>query len=260
MMTLVTGASKGIGLALAHEFAQNGHDLFLIARDGEKLKEISTELIIQYKVKVDFKAYDLSKPGSALELYTLLKERGVQINCLVNNAGIGYMGAFAEMSVSQLDELMYINIISLSELTRCFLEDFKIRKEGRILQVASIAAFQPGPLMAAYYASKAYVTSFSHAIAYELRKTNISISILCPGATKTHFFVTAGMENSFLEKGYIGMMSAEKVAQIAYKGLQKRKLYIIPGMINKFMAYAAAMSPKSISAAVAAHFHHKSNQ
>lgn len=257
MMTLVTGASKGIGSALAHEFAQHGHDLLLVSRDVVSLKNLAEQLKVQYDVNVDFKVCDLSQPGSAFNLYTELKEHGVEVNCLVNNAGIGYMGSFAEMSLPKLDELMQLNMISVSELTRCYLSDFLERNEGSILQVASTAAFLPGPLMAAYYASKAYVASLSHAIAYELKGTNVSLSILCPGPTKTNFFPVAGMENSMLEKGYIGMMNPEKVAKIAYKGLQKKKLYIIPGVMNKILAYSASMSPERITAALAARFHHK---
>lgn len=254
----MTGASKGIGLALAHEFAQHGHDVLLVSRDGERLKKIVEQFKVLYKVTVDYKVADLSQTGSALKLYTELREHGIEINCLVNNAGIGYMGPFADMSLPRLDELMQLNMVSVSELTRCYLNDFLERNEGRILQVASTAAFLPGPFMAAYYASKAYVTSLSHAIAYELKGTNVSLSILCPGATKTNFFPAAGMENSMLEKGYTGMMSPEAVAKIAYRGLQKKKLYIVPGVMNKILASSAAMSPKRIAAAIAAYFHHKS--
>lgn len=257
MMTLVTGASKGIGLALAHEFALHGHDLILVGRDSIQLTHVSKQLSSQYHVKVEYKVCDLSKAGSAFKLYADLKEQGLEVNCLVNNAGIGYMGSFSEMSLAKLDDLMAINMVSLSELTLCYLNDFVARNEGSILQIASTAAFQPGPLMAAYYASKAYVVTLSHAISYELKDTKVSLSILCPGATKTNFFYSSGMENSMLEKGYIGMMTPEKVAKIAYKGLQKRKLYIIPGIRNKILAYTAAISPKSIAAAVASYFHHK---
>ncbi|HAT2138771.1 TPA: SDR family oxidoreductase [Legionella pneumophila] len=257
MMTLITGATRGIGLALAYEFASHGHDLILIGRDSEQLEHISKQLNTQYQVNVEYKVHDLSKPGSAFKLYTDLKEQGVEVNCLVNNAGIGYMGSFVEMGMNKLDDLMNINMISLSELTLCFLDDFVARNEGSILQVSSTAAFQPGPFMAAYYASKAYVATLSHAIAYELKDTKVSMSILCPGATKTNFFHASGMESSMLERGYIGMMTPEKVAKIAYKGLKKGKLYIIPGLRNKILAYAAAISPKAIALRIASYLHHK---
>ncbi|KTD50780.1 SDR family NAD(P)-dependent oxidoreductase [Legionella quateirensis] len=257
MMTLVTGASKGIGLCLAREFAQHGRDLMLVARDEVRLKEICNEIHEQYHVKVAYTVCDLSKPGSAINLYNELETRGVEINCLVNNAGIGYMGSYAEMGIDKLDELLQINIVSPSELTQCYLGDFVARNGGSILQVSSTAAFQPGPYMAAYYASKSYLASLSHAIAYELKDTNVSLSILCPGATRTSFFTSAGMENSMLERGYTGMLSPEKVAKIAYKGLMQKKLYIIPGVINKSLANLAAISPKKIAAALAAYFHNK---
>lgn len=259
MMTLVTGASKGIGLALAREFAQHGHDLILIARDQVVLSTISEELQTTYKVKVAFKAADLSQEGSAKQLYSELQAEGHQVNCLVNNAGIGYMGPYIDMDDKLLHDLMYINMISLSELTRLYVADFVRQNEGSVLQVASTAAFQPGPYMAAYYASKAYVVSLSHAIARELKGTNVSLSILCPGATSTNFFSAAKMENSFLEKGYAGMMSSESVAKIAYKGLLQRKLFIIPGFMNKIMSYASSMSPKSISAVIAERMHRKTD-
>lgn len=258
MTTLLTGASKGIGLALAHEFALHGHDLVLVARDEEKLKEASMSLNEKYKVKVSYVVCDLSKEGSALTLYQDIKNQGIAINCLVNNAGIGYMGSYAEMDTKTLHDLMQINMVSLSELTRLFLNDFVSVNAGSILQVASTAAFLPGPQMAAYYASKAYVVSLSHAIAYELKETNVSVSILCPGATKTNFFPNAGMVDSMLEKGYSGMLTPEEVAKSAYKGLQKKKLFIIPGIMNKISSYSASMTPKGIAAAIANYLHHKS--
>ena len=257
MMTLVTGASKGIGLALAHEFAKHGHNLVLVARDAEQLKSIAEELKSIYKVNVIFKVVDLSQEGSAQQLYLQLQAEGHQINCLVNNAGIGCLGSYAEMDYKQLHDLLHINMISLSELTRLYLADFVARNQGSVLQVASTAAFQPGPLMAAYYASKAYVVSLSHALAHELKGTKVRISILCPGPTSTHFMTTAKMEHTYLEKGYAGMMSPEVVANIAYKGLQKGKLFIIPGILNKIMVYAACLSPKGITAALTERFHRK---
>lgn len=257
MMTLVTGASKGIGLCLAREFAHHGHDLMLVARDEVRLKEICNELHDQYQVSVAYTVCDLSKPGSAVQLYHEINTQGIEINCLVNNAGIGYMGSFAEMGISKLDELVQINIVSPTELTQCYLGDFLARNQGRILQVSSTAAFQPGPYMAAYYASKSYVASLSHALAYELTGTDVSLSILCPGPTRTSFFSSAGMEHSILEQGYLGMLTPERVAKIAYKGLMKNKLYIIPGLMNKSLAYLAAVSPKGIAAALAAYFHNK---
>ncbi|TAL61903.1 MAG: SDR family oxidoreductase [Legionella sp.] len=257
MTTLITGATKGIGLALGLEFARQGHDLLLVARDEQRLKELAYQLNEQYQVKVDYIVADLSKPGSAFTLYHAVQNRGIWVKCLVNNAGIGYMGTYAEMDVTKLQDLMQVNMISLSELTRLYLNDFLGRNEGSILQVSSTAAFLPGPMMAAYYASKAYVSSLSQAIAYEIKDANVSLSILCPGPTRTEFFHSAGMENSRISKGLTGMMDSEKVAQIAYKGLMKKKLFIIPGFRNKLTVYAAILSPKRIAVALAAYFHHK---
>lgn len=257
MRTLITGATKGIGRALAHEFASHEHDLLLVARDEKRLQQVTQEIGAKYSVKVDYHVADLSQPGSALTLYQALQDQGIWIKSLVNNAGIGYLGPYADMDLNKLHDLVQLNMISCGELTRLYLNEFIARNEGSILQVASTAAFVPGPLMAAYYASKAYLVSLSRAIAYEIKETNVSLSILCPGATNTHFFAEAGLEHSLLEKGYSGMMDPAKVATIAYKGLQKKKLMIIPGFRNKIMAYSGTLAPKCISAAIANYLHGK---
>lgn len=257
-MTMITGASKGIGKALAYEFAKHGHDVVLVARDESLLQSLVSDLKEKYRINAEYHLADLSIEGSAEKLYSELKGRGFVISCLVNNAGIGIMESYAETNSKTLHDLIHINIVSLSELTQFYLRDFLANNHGSILQLASTAAFQPGPHMAAYYASKAYVVSLSHAIAHEVKGTKVSISILCPGPTKTDFFPTAGMVDSHLEKGSIGMMTPEEVAKIAYKGLKRKKLFIIPGMINKTMSYLSAITPKGIAASMADYIHNKS--
>ncbi|WED44124.1 SDR family NAD(P)-dependent oxidoreductase [Legionella cardiaca] len=255
MATLITGASKGIGHALAFEFAKQGHDLILCARDEELLKELSLAIRATCSIHIDIISMDLSHSDSASKLIESIKD--YQIDCLVNNAGIGYLGDLVSMDSLDLNKLLQLNIVTLTELTRYFAKKFVEVGKGKILQVASTAAFQPGPYMAAYYASKAYVVSFSQALAYELKDTGVRLSILCPGPTQTNFFHAAHMDNSFIANGIIGVMSAEKVAKIAYRDLKKNKLFIIPGVINKILSYAVAVSPGRLNQRITAFLHRK---
>lgn len=257
MKTLITGASKGIGLALAYEFARNGHDLVLVARDEDRLHEVSKTLQLKYGVKVDVIAMDLSRVGSGSNLIEEVASRNHQIECLVNNAGFGYLGRYTQMSSETVNNLIQLNITCLSELTRHFARQFVTAGQGKILQVASTAGFQPGPMMAVYYASKAYVISLSQAIAYELKGTAVRLSILCPGPTNTEFMKTAHMEETHLGKGMIGIMSPETVARIAYRGLMKNKLFIIPGIMNKILASFARILPAQLLMPIVARFHKK---
>lgn len=257
MATLITGSSKGIGQALAFEFAKHGHDLILCARDKIRLDELAQQIKSTYSVNVSVIALDLSKSKSALTLIKIIEEQQYLIDNLVNNAGIGYLGDFTAMDSNGLDALLQLNIVTVSELTRYFAHRFLQTGKGKILQVSSTAAFQPGPYMAAYYASKSYVTFLSQAVAFELKGTGVSLSILHPGPTQTNFFHSAGMDDSFLAKGFLGVMSAEKVAEIAYKGFMKNKLFIIPGIMNKLLAHSVAITPTAISQRIIAFLHRK---
>ncbi|ASQ45717.1 SDR family NAD(P)-dependent oxidoreductase [Legionella clemsonensis] len=257
MATLITGSSKGIGHALALEFAKNAHNLVLCARDKIRLEQLSSEIKDAYSVEVDVISLDLAQSHSAFQLIEALEEKNCNIDCLVNNAGMGYLGDFISMDPQTLNQMLQLNMVTVSELTRYFAKKFAQQGKGKILQVSSTAAFQPGPFMAAYYASKAYVTSLSEALAYELRDSGVMISILSPGPTQTHFFHEAGMDESHLARGALGVMSAEKVAKLAYKGLQRGKLFIIPGTINKLLAYSASMSPFRMTRRITAFLHGK---
>ncbi|WP_126337798.1 SDR family NAD(P)-dependent oxidoreductase [Legionella spiritensis] len=255
--TLITGSSKGIGKALAFEFAQNGHDLVLVARDERLLEQIAALIKLKYAVDVDVIAMDLSHSGSALNLVETIAERNLRIDCLVNNAGVGFWGDFTDMGSERLNSLIQLNMMCVSELTHHYAQHFKKSGGGKILQVASTAGFQPGPKMAAYYASKAYVINFSRAMAYELKEHGVTVSILCPGPTETSFLEKAGMQGTFLERGFIGLMSATKVARVAYRGLQRNKLIIIPGIINKTLAFGARVFPAMITMRIAVFLHRK---
>ncbi|KTD11415.1 SDR family NAD(P)-dependent oxidoreductase [Legionella jamestowniensis] len=257
MTTLITGSSKGIGHALAFEFAKNAHNLVLCARDKILLEQLASQIKEAYSVEVDIISLDLSQSDSAFKLIESLEKKNYFIDCLVNNAGVGYLGDFISMDPQVLNQMLQLNMVTVSELTRYFAKKFAQLGKGKILQVSSTAAFQPGPYMAAYYASKAYVNSLSEALAYELKDSGVTISILCPGPTQTNFFHDAGMEESFLARGVLGVMAAEKVAKLAYQGLQRGKLFIIPGVVNKILAYSASMSPFRVSRRITAFLHGK---
>jgi hypothetical protein len=192
---LVTGASSGIGTALARELAQHGHNLVLTARRVAPMEALAAQLRALGAVATVIPA-DLSKPGAAVTLAHDIAERGLDIDILVNNAGLGALGRFDRMDPGRIGDMLQINVVALTELTRLLLPGMVARGHGRIMLVSSVAGFQPGPRMAVYFATKAYVTSLGEALAYELRRTGVSVTVLCPGATDTEFFVVAGAVNS----------------------------------------------------------------
>lgn len=241
---LITGASSGIGYELAKLFARDGYGLVLVARDHAALKRVGEKLISAHGIAVTVVAKDLSIPGSAAELFEELAQASIQIDVLVNNAGFGTYGAFTETSVTTELSMLQLNISSLTHLTKLFLKQMPASGEGKILNVASTAAFQPGPLMAAYYASKAYVLSFSEALANELRGSGITVSVLCPGPTRTSFRQRAGMEASKLFDR--GVMDARTVAAIGYRGLMANKTVIIPGLKNRLLVFSVRLVPRGL--------------
>jgi short-subunit dehydrogenase len=257
MRTLITGSSKGIGLHLAYEFAKHGHDLILVARDEKLLREHAATIKLQYSVQVDYFVIDLSRPGSSANLVEMINYKKLEVECLINNAGIGDLGDFVDIGIERLNAILMLNIIALSELSHHYSQVFKTKGLGKILEVASTAGFLPGPRMAAYYASKAYVISLSQALAYELKGSGVNLSILCPGPTESHFMHSANMDGSYLQRGILGKMSAQKVATIAYRDFMRNKLFIIPGISNKILAFATRLSPTMISIRIAAFFHRK---
>src|SRR6516164_5527071 len=214
---LITGASGGIGYELAKLFARDRHNLVLVARSADKLAQVATELQA-YGVKVKTIALDLAAPPVPKFLFDQLHREGITIEILINNAGFGAFGEFAEMREEEILGQIGLNITALTELTRLFLPTMIARRSGRVMNVASTAAFQPGPLMAVYYATKAYVLSFFEAIANEVRGSGVIVTCFCPGATHTGFAHRSGTENSRLFKQF-GVMSAEKVARDGYRAL-----------------------------------------
>jgi uncharacterized protein len=239
---LITGASSGIGLEFATLFAKDGYHLVLNARNESRLQEIANELKSKYGVKVTVAAKDLSIPGSTDELTSELASAGIEVDVLINNAGFAAYGPFNETSWKEEKDMIQVNIMALTALTKQLLPGMIKRNSGKILNVASTAAFQPGPLMAIYYATKAYVLSFSEAVNYELRNTNVSVTALCPGATSTNFEKRANLESSRLFQS--GAMDARDVALEGYKALMEKKSLEIPGFKNKALANLVRFLPR----------------
>ncbi len=226
-VALITGASSGIGKELAHIHAERGGDLVIAARREDKLNEIKTELESQHGVKVIVIAKDLTLPEAPGEIYEAVQQAGVEVNFLINNAGFGGRGKFHEREWEKDLAMINLNVGALTALTRLFLPDFVKRNEGRILNVSSTAALMAGPLQAVYYATKAYVTSFSNALAEELHDTNITVTALMPGATETEFGSTSGMDQTSM---FQNMFSARSVAEDGYNAMLGGELDIIAGV------------------------------
>jgi hypothetical protein len=245
-MALVTGASSGIGIALARELARHGHDLVLTARRVAPMEALAAELH-DLGATATVIAADLAKPGAAAALAHDVASRGLQIDVLVNNAGLGALGRFDRMEFGRISEMLQVNIVALTELTRLLLPPMVARGHGRIMLVSSVAAFQPGPRMAVYFASKAYVSSLGEALAYELRRTGVSVTVLCPGATNTEFFTVAGADHSTMAQRLRRMMHAADVAAIGYRGLAAGRRIVIAGLMNRILAVAGRFAPHRIS-------------
>lgn len=241
---LVTGASMGIGLELSRLLARDGHDLVLVARSRDKLEALAVELRAQSGVSVRVVARDLADPEAPREIFDELGAAGVAVGVLVNNAGFGSYGLFAETDTEKELELLQVNVVALTHLTKLFLPGMIARRRGRVCQVASTAAFQPGPLMAVYYASKAYVLSLSEALSNETEGTGVTVTALCPGPTETGFVAAAGMEKSKLFEANV--MDARTVAEAGYRGMMEGKRVVIPGVRNSIMARVASLAPRGL--------------
>lgn len=242
---LVTGASSGIGLELANLLARGGHDLVLVARSREKLKAIANTLSTRYKINVTILVKDLSRPLAPQKIFDELQLKNIEVDILVNNAGFGAFGLFAEEDTDEIARMLQVNIAALTHLTRLFLPQMLRRKRGRILNVASTAAFQPGPLMAVYYASKSYVLSFSEAIANELEGSGVTVTCLCPGPTKSNFQNRAQMTNSKLFEN--SLMSSAQVAREGYAATMRGQTLIIPGRSNAFWSWLTRFLPRALA-------------
>jgi short-subunit dehydrogenase len=254
-VALITGASSGIGLELARVFAREGYNLVLVARNEPALKQLATECAKEFGTEAFVLPADLSKPQAANRVHRLVTKKKITLDVLVNDAGFGNFGRFAENDPNKEHDLIQVNIASLTSLTRLFATEMVNRGRGKILNVASTAAYQPGPMMATYYASKAYILSFSEALARELKDTGVSVSCLCPGPTLTKFQERAHMGDVHLAKRTL-MMEAAPVAEIAYRGLMRKKRVIVPGLLNKIGTIVVRMVPRALTMSIV-HFLHR---
>jgi len=241
---LITGASGGIGEAFARKLAGAGYDVVLVARSADKLQTLAQELATTYGVTALGLPYDLSAVDAPPKIYADLQAQAIPVDILINNAGYASYGKFHEADLSKELNMIQLNVTTLVDLTHRCLSDMVTRGRGRILNVASTASFQPGPLMAVYYASKAFVLSFSEAIANELEGTGVTITALCPGPTQSGFQARAAMEESKLVQR--GLMDVETVVNIGYNGLMAGETVVIPGLYNKVGALAPRFLPRKL--------------
>ena len=250
--TLITGASKGIGKAFAYECATRGMNLILVARSKALLEELQKELS-EKNISVQIHTADLLDHAVHKKLFDWVKENKWNVNMLINNAGMGYFGQFDEKPLEKHLEVMHLNMDSMIRMAHEFLNSSDKREKRYLLNTASTGAFQPTPYMAVYCATKSFMLSFSEAIRYELRSSNVHVTALCPGGTESDFFSPAGMEK-VIEKNSKFMMKADVVAKAGLDGLLKNKSVVIPGFVNKAGKVAAQVFPNSLVVPSAAKF------
>jgi hypothetical protein len=249
-VALITGASAGLGEQFAHLFARDGHEVVLVARSLPRLEAVAERLRF-HKVKTHLIAEDLSKPGAAGRVFERVKEKGLSVEFLVNNAGFGSTGPFLDLPVEKEVEMVELNCTTLVELCHHFGREMRTRGSGRILNIASTAGFQPGPFMATYYATKAFVVSFSEALAHELKGSGVTVTCHCPGATATEFAGRAGNATSRLFQRS-GIAKADEVAAHAYEALMQGEVLAIHGFLNWVAMQSVRVSPRSVIRSVTA--------
>lgn len=242
---IVTGASGGIGYELAKLLAKDHYNLILIARNIENLNKIKTELENYFSVSVFVIKKDLSVAGVSKELFDEIINMDVKVRILINNAGFGDYSPFVESNINKHRRMMQLNIITLTELTRLFLPDLIKQKEGKILNLASIASFMPGPMMSVYYATKAYVLSLTEAISYELKGSGVTVTALCPGPTKTKFFDVAEADNPKFNK-LLKTADPTYVAEYGYSAMKKGRVIARPNFFNRIIIFSLRFMPRSI--------------
>jgi len=242
---LITGASGGIVLELARIHARNGNDLVLVARTKMKLDEIKSEFESKYHVRVIIVSMDLSVTDAAREVYDIVSNQNIQVDYLINNAGYGDYGLFEETNWEKEARMIHLNITTLTQLTKLFLPGMISRRGGKIMNLGSTASFQPGPLMAVYFATKAYVLSFSQALNNEVAGKGITVTALCPGLTESGFVDAAAMNQSKMAKGKLP--TSKEVAEFGYKAMMKGKAVAIHGIKNRLLANSVGMVPRKIA-------------
>jgi short-subunit dehydrogenase len=255
---LVTGASSGIGYELAVLLARHGFDLVLVSRNRTALTNLANRVTTEFGVKATLYPTDLSERGSARELFTQIQKDGITIDCLVNNAGFAMQGPLVDQDNATLLDMLEVNVTALTHLIRLFLPGMVDRGNGRILNVASIGAFMPGPMMAAYFASKAYVLSLSEALANEVHGTGVTVTAMCPGPTRTKFAQRARLTESKAFRG--NLMEADSVALEGFEAMMKGRAVVIPGLKHRIQLFPTPLVPRRILAYFARQYHETSNK
>ncbi len=248
-IALITGASGGIGEELARQCAAHGYDLVLVARNEERLRKLAGDLEGKHGIRAVVLRADLADPDAPHRLFEELTARGIAVDVLINNAGFGMQGPFAEMDVEAITGMLQVNMAALTLLTRILLPPMIRKGRGRVLNVASTAAFVPGPFMAEYYASKAYVLSLTEALANELKGTGVTATALCPGPTSTGFAERAGMVHASLFQNKV--MAVEQVARDGFEGMLRGRAVVLPGARNRWLARLSGIVPRSLLAKAA---------
>ncbi len=248
--TLITGASSGIGKATAFEYAKNNYNLVLVARRKELLEEIKTQIEKEHQVSVTVIDMDLAQLDATEKISNILIEKDIEIDVLINNAGFGEYGEFLYNDIEKIESMLMLNIITLTKLTHHFAMVMANLDKGHIINIASTAAFQPVPYLAAYAASKSYVMNFSDAIAHEYKEHNVHIMSVSPGATQSEFGKVAGFgeDAAFFNK----MPSSEDLAKFIYKSMKQGKTNVIHGFKNKIMAFSNRFAPRKMTTYIAA--------
>lgn len=244
---IITGGAAGLGYEFAKLASADGFDLILIDIDSDKLVEAKETIEKLSNQKVTIISRDLCKPNIAEEIYKEIKDEKIEM--LINNAGFGVFGAFSKTDWQREENMMNLHMLTSTHLTKLVIKDMLSANKGKILNVASLAAFQPGPLMAIYYASKSFLLSFTEAVAREIKGTGVSISVLCPGPTKTNFQSTVS-ENTSKNKIAVNMAGVETVASYGYKAFNKGEIVIIPGVMNKVLAFLPRLLPRNTAASI----------
>ncbi len=241
---LITGASSGIGFELAKVMAREKMDLILVARSLDKLEDLKKQLA-SFNRRVDVISMDLSVPGAASELYKKTQSLGLTVDCLVNNAGFGEFGEFYKIDRQRQADMIHLNITALTELSHLYLANMVQKKSGHIINIASTAAFQPGPRMAVYFATKAYVLSFSEALSEELSDTGVHVTAICPGPTESGFADAANLGTSDLFKNK-SVPTSKDVAEFTWKAMQNKQVVAVHGLTNFLLAQSNRLAPRSL--------------
>lgn len=244
-VTVITGGSEGIGLSLARQFAEAGHALMLVARTEPALQASAEALRQAYPVTVHTVVADLTTEAGRDAVEAAVHAGGLHVEFLVNNAGVGNAGPFAEADPGELERMLHLNVMALTDLTRRFLPGMIARDRGGVLNVASLGGLVPGPFQAAYYASKAYVVSVTEALAAELARTNLRVSVAAPGVVRTQFHVRMGVKHDIYIK-VLPSMDPDRVAQVAFQGFMRGRRVIVPGILNRANALAIKLLPHAI--------------